>query len=124
MSVFFQIISRLDTFTAIISAPFITQNETIMLSELKAFLLRGDVITLAVAFIIGSAFNKIVESLVADVITPILGMIGGNPDFSSIKIGESIMIGNFINAVLSFIIVGIVLFFLIKAAGKKAEEVK
>lgn len=124
MSVFFQIISRLDTFTPIISAPFITQNETIMLSELKAFLLRGDVITLAVAFIIGSAFNKIVESLVADVITPILGMIGGNPDFSSIKIGESIMIGNFINAVLSFIIVGIVLFFLIKAAGKKAEEVK
>lgn len=95
-----------------------------MWSELKAFLLRGDVITLAVAFIIGSAFNKIVESLVGDVITPILGIIIGNPDFSGIKIGESIMIGKFINAVVSFLLVGIVLFFLIKAAGKKAEEVK
>ena len=79
---------------------------------------------MAVAFIIGSAFNKIVESLVGDVITPILGMIIGTPDFSGIKIGESIMIGNFINSVLSFMIVGIVLFFLIKAAGKKAEDAK
>ena len=95
-----------------------------MWSELKAFLLRGDVITLAVAFIIGSAFNKIVESLVGDVITPILGMIIGTPDFSGIKIGESIMIGNFINSVLSFMIVGIVLFFMIKAAGKKSEDIK
>ena len=105
-----------------------------MLSELKAFLLRGDVITLAVAFIIGSAFNKIVESLVADVITPIIGLIGGTPDFSGIAIGGApdetgkivggIQIGNFMNAVISFLIVGIVLFFLIKAAGKKAEEVK
>lgn len=121
---FFADYQLFNTFTATKPTTFIIQNETTMLSELKAFLLRGDVITLAVAFIIGSAFNKIVESLVADVITPILGMIGGNPDFSSMKIGESIMIGNFINAVLSFIIVGIVLFFLIKAAGKKAEEVK
>lgn len=95
-----------------------------MLSELKAFLLRGDVITLAVAFIIGSAFNKIVESLVADVITPIIGMIFGTPDFSELKIGESIMIGKFINTVISFLIVGITLFFLIKAAGKKGDEVK
>ena len=95
-----------------------------MLSELKAFLLRGDVITLAVAFIIGGAFNKIVESLVGDVIMPIIGTIFGTPDFSSIKIGESIMVGNFINAVVNFMIVGMVLYFLIKAAGKKAEEVQ
>lgn len=95
-----------------------------MWSELKAFLLRGDVITLAVAFIIGGAFNKIVESLVGDVIMPIIGTIIGTPDFSSIKIGESIMVGNFINAVVNFLIVGTVLFFLIKSAGKKSEEVK
>ena len=95
-----------------------------MWSELKAFLLRGDVITLAVAFIIGSAFNKVVESLVGDIVTPIIGMIVGNPDFSSIKIGESIMIGNFINSIVSFILVGIVLFFMIKAAGKKSEDAK
>lgn len=95
-----------------------------MLAELKAFLLRGDVITLAVAFIIGGAFNKIVESLVGDIIMPIIGTVIGTPDFSSIKIGESIMIGTFINAIVNFMIVGTVLFFLIKAAGKKAEEIK
>lgn len=95
-----------------------------MWSELKAFLLRGDVITLAVAFIIGGAFNTIVESLVGDVIMPIVGMIFGTPDFSSIKIGESIMIGKFLNAVINFLIVGTVLFFMIKAANKKTEEVK
>lgn len=108
-----------------------------MISELKAFLLRGDVITLAVAVIIGGAFQKIVDSLVSDIITPILGLITGNPDFSGIAIGGKevikdgvahieggIMIGNFINALVSFIMVGMVLFFLIKAAGKKSEEVK
>lgn len=95
-----------------------------MLQELKNFLLRGDVITLAVAFIIGGAFNKIVESLVGDVIMPIIGTIFGTPDFSSIKIGESIMLGNFLNAVVNFIIVGTVLYFLIKAASKKADDVK
>jgi large conductance mechanosensitive channel len=105
-----------------------------MWSELKAFLLRGDVITLAVAFIIGGAFNQIVTSLVSDVVTPAIGMIGGNPDFSNIAIGAKmgpdgkpeggIMIGKFINAVVNFLIVGTVLFFLIKAAGKKAEDVK
>lgn len=107
-----------------------------MISELKSFLLRGDVVTLAVAVIIGGAFQKIVDSMVTDVISPILGMIVGNPDFSSIVIGGApdpadptkvvggIMIGNFINAVVSFLMVGIVLFFVVKAAGKKADEVK
>lgn len=91
-----------------------------MLSELKAFLFRGDVLALAVAVIIAGAFQKIVDSLIADVITPLLGMLGGIPDFSKWQIG-SIMIGNFINAVLGFIVIGIVLFAIIKAAGKKAE---
>ena len=107
-----------------------------MISELKNFLLRGDVVTLAVAVIIGGAFQKIVDSMVTDVITPILGMITGNPDFSGIVIGGTpsaadptkmeggIMIGNFLNAVISFIMVGIVLYFVVKAAGKKSEEVK
>lgn len=107
-----------------------------MISELKSFLLRGDVVTLAVAVIIGGAFQKIVDSLVNDVISPILGMIVGSPDFSSVVIGGSpdpadptkviggIMVGNFLNAVVGFIMVGIVLFFVVKAAGKKAEDVK
>jgi large conductance mechanosensitive channel len=91
-----------------------------MLSELKKFLFRGDVLSLAVAVIIAGAFQKIIDSLVADVITPIIGMVVGQPDFSGIK-WESIMIGNFINAVVGFFIIGIVLFMIIKAAGKKAE---
>ncbi len=94
-----------------------------MISELKAFLLRGEVLALAVAVIIGGAFQKIIDSLVNDLITPIIGMIVGNPDFSSIMIG-SIKIGNFIAAIFNFIIVGIVLFFLVKAAGNKVEEIK
>ncbi len=91
-----------------------------MLQELKAFLMRGEVLALAVAVIIGGAFQKIVDSMVNDIISPILGMITGQPDFSSVTIGN-ILIGNFINAVINFIFVGVVLFFLIKAAGKKAE---
>lgn len=96
------------------------QNKNIMISELKAFLLRGDVLALAVAVIIAGAFQKIVDSLVNDVIMPILGMIIGSPDFSGIMIG-SIKIGNFITAIFNFILIGIVLFGLLKAAGKKAE---
>ena len=91
-----------------------------MLSELKAFLFRGDVLALAVAVIIAGAFQKIIDSMVADVIMPIIGMIAGTPDFSSIKVGP-ILLGNFLNAVINFAIIGTVLFMLIKAAGKKAE---
>lgn len=94
-----------------------------MIQELKAFLLRGDVLALAVAVIIAGAFSKIIDSLVNDIISPILGMITGNPDFSSVMIG-SIKIGNFINAIVNFAMVGTVLFFLVKAAGKKAEDIK
>ena len=94
-----------------------------MISELKAFLFRNEVLALAVAVIIAGAFQKIIDSLVADVIMPIVGMVAGNPDFSKIMIG-SVMIGNFLNAIINFVIVGTVLFFLIKAGGKKAEDVK
>ncbi|MEY3243010.1 MAG: large conductance mechanosensitive channel protein MscL [Bacteroidota bacterium] len=91
-----------------------------MISELKAFLLRGEVLGLAVGVMIAGGFQKIVDSLVADVITPIIGMVGGQPDFSAIMLGP-VKIGNFINAVIGFIILGLILFALVKAAGKKAE---
>ncbi len=94
-----------------------------MLRELKAFLLRGDVVALAVAVIIGGAFGKVIASMVDDVISPILGMITGNPDFSDVMLG-SIKIGNFINAVINFLLVGTALFFVVKAAGKKPEDIK
>ena len=94
-----------------------------MWQELKAFLLRGDVITLAVAVIIAVAFQAIVDSLVNDIISPILGMIVGQPDFSYLTIG-SIKIGNFINAVIHFLIIGTVLFFLIRIAQRRPEDIK
>jgi len=83
-----------------------------MFKEFKEFLLRGNVIDLAVAVIIGAAFSGVVNSLVADVITPLLGMIGGQPDFSRVTLGP-VMIGNFINAVISFLIMATALFFLV-----------
>jgi large conductance mechanosensitive channel len=83
-----------------------------MFSEFKQFLLRGNVIDLAVAVIIGAAFGKIVDSLVSDVITPMLGLIGGQPDFSAIMIGP-IMLGNFLNALVAFLIMAAALFFIV-----------
>lgn len=99
------------------------KNEPHMISELKAFLFRADVLALAVAFIIAGAFQKIIDSVVNDVISPIIAMIVGTPDFSSVMIG-SIKIGNLITTIINFLIVGIVLFMIIKAADKKTEDVK
>ncbi len=78
----------------------------------RDFIARGNVIDLAVGVIIGAAFSAIVDSLVKDLITPIIGMAGGQPDFSAIRIG-SVTIGNFINAIISFLIKAAGLYFLI-----------
>jgi large conductance mechanosensitive channel len=83
-----------------------------MLDGFKKFLMRGNVIDLAAAVIIGAAFGAIIDSLVKDIITPMIGMLGGQPDFSALKIG-SIGIGNFINAVVSFLIKAAALYFVI-----------
>ncbi|MEO5925587.1 MAG: large conductance mechanosensitive channel protein MscL [Bryobacteraceae bacterium] len=78
----------------------------------KDFLLRGNVVDLAVGVIIGAAFGGIVDSMTKDVITPIIGSIGGQPDFSAWKVGE-IGIGAFLNAVISFAIKAAVVYFVI-----------
>jgi len=83
-----------------------------MLKGFREFITRGNALDLAVGVIIGAAFGAIVDSLVKDLITPILGMLGGAPDFSALKIG-SVAIGNFINAVISFLIKAAGLYFLI-----------
>ena len=103
-----------------------------MLKDLKEFLLRGNVVDLAVAVIIGAAFGAIVTSLVNDIITPLIL----NPALSAAgvdKIAElswnGIAYGNFLSAVINFLVIGTVLFFIVKAAekaqsfGKKQEEV-
>ena len=87
-----------------------------MLKGFRDFLLRGNVVDLAVAVVIGSAFGAIVNSLVKDIITPLIILIGGKRDFSgfSFTIGPSkFMLGDFINAVISFLIIAAVIYFLI-----------
>ncbi|WP_219459943.1 large conductance mechanosensitive channel protein MscL [Nonomuraea rhizosphaerae] len=86
------------------------------MSGFKKFLMQGNVIDLAVAVVIGVAFNSIVSSFVADLLTPLISAFGGLPDFSSLKftVGESnFMYGKFLNAVISFLLIAAVLYFLI-----------
>ena len=85
-----------------------------MLTEFKQFILRGNVIDLAVAVVIGAAFGAIVTSLVENIITPLIGALGGQPDFSglSFEINNSeIRYGAFLNALISFLIIAAVIFF-------------
>ncbi len=79
-----------------------------MLKGLKQFLLRGNVIDLAVAVVIGAAFGAVVTALVKDLLTPLIAAIGGKPDFSAIQFevnGSKFLIGDFINAVISFLLI-------------------
>lgn len=87
-----------------------------MLKGFRDFILRGNVIDLAVAVIIGSAFGAIVNALVKDIITPIIGVLGRKPDFSSIIFnvnGSKFMVGDFLNALISFLIIAAVIYFFI-----------
>ena len=88
-----------------------------LIQEFKEFALKGNVIDLAIGVVIGSAFGAIVNSVVEDLITPIIGAIFGQPDFSSIKPG-GIPVGNFINAVVNFLIIAVCLFAVVKAINK------
>jgi len=104
-----------------------------MLKDLKAFLLRGNIVDLAVAVIIGAAFGAIVTSFVNDIITPLIL----NPALKAAgveKIAEltwnGVAYGSFLSAVINFLVIGTVLFFVVKAAekaqnlGKKEEAVE
>jgi large conductance mechanosensitive channel len=87
-----------------------------MLKGFRDFILRGNVVDLAVAVIIGAAFNAIVNSLVKDVLTQFIAAIVGKPDFSAVVIrlrGTPIYLGNFLNATISFLIVAAVVYFCI-----------
>jgi large conductance mechanosensitive channel len=91
----------------------------------QKFLLRGNVVDLAVAVVIGAAFGAVVTALVKDLITPIIGIAGGLPDFSAwvVTIGPSkFFIGDFINALLSFVVIAAVIYFLVVAPMNKLME--
>ena len=87
-----------------------------MLKDFRKFILRGNVVDLAVAVVIGAAFGAIVTALVRDLVTPLIAAIGGQPDFSKLKFevnGSQFLYGDFINAVISFVMIASVIFFFV-----------
>lgn len=112
-----------------------------MLNEFKAFIARGNVVDLAVGIIIGAAFTAIVNSLVADLVNPLIGVVTGGIDFSNlfINLGEGdftslaaaraagapvFAYGSFITAVINFLIIAWVVFLLVKAVNKLQDTLK
>jgi len=88
-----------------------------MLKEFKAFVMRGNVMDLAVGVIIGGAFGKIIASLVNDILMPLIGLIIGGIDFTGLAftVGSAkVTYGNFINNVIDFLIIALVIFLLVK----------
>ncbi len=86
------------------------------INDFKAFILRGNVVDLAVGIVIGVAFGAVVTALVKDLITPLIAAFGGMPDFSSLSFTvnhSKFLFGDFINALLSFLIIAAVVFFFI-----------
>ena len=87
-----------------------------MLTGFRQFLLRGNIIDLAVAVVIGGAFGAVVAALVKDLITPLIAAIVGQPDFSAITFtinGSQFLVGDFINALLAFVLVAAAIYFFV-----------
>ncbi len=87
-----------------------------MLKDFKAFLLRGNVVDLAVAVVIGTAFGLVVKALVADLITPIIALIFGQPSFEDLSFtinSSHFLYGDFINSVFSFVTIAVAVFFFV-----------
>lgn len=99
------------------------------LEEFKTFATKGNVIDMAIGVIMGSAFTAIVTSLVSDIFTPLLTVFTSGIKFKEWTItfgGSTIMIGNFVNAIISFILIALVVFLFVKAINKfkRQEETK
>ena len=101
------------------------------MKDFRAFLLRGNLVDLAVAVVIGVAFAAVVTAFVADLITPLIAAIAGKPDFSALTFTihhSTFRYGNFLNALISFVIVAAAVFFAVVKpvtavmARRKAEE--
>lgn len=97
------------------------------IKEFKEFISNGNVMSMAIGIIIGGAFTAIVNSLVADIITPLIGMILGGINFSGISItvgSAQLMVGKFIQAVIMFILTALVIFIMMKGLNKLAAKKK
>lgn len=86
------------------------------MKDFKEFLLRGNLVDMAVGIVIGIAFAALIAAFVADLVTPLIAAIGGNPDFSNLKFrinGSQFLYGSFINALIAFLVIAAVLFFFV-----------
>jgi large conductance mechanosensitive channel len=96
-----------------------------MMQEFKKFILKGNVVDLAVGVVIGVAFGAVVNGMVKDLITPLISAIGGQPDFSGLIFtinSSKFLYGDFINALLSFLIIATVIFFFVVQPLNKLQE--
>jgi large conductance mechanosensitive channel len=96
-----------------------------MWNEFKQFISRGNVLDLAVAVVMGTAFSAIVNSLVNDVIMPLVGVVMGGLDFSGLafEFGDTaILYGNFIQATINFLIIAVAMFFVVKGANSVMKQ--
>jgi large conductance mechanosensitive channel len=106
-----------------------------MIKGFRDFIMRGNVIDLAIAVVIGAAFGAVIASFVADLLTPLIAAIFGQPDFSNLYFtmnGAKFMYGNFINAIIGFLLVALAIYFFVvvpvnrmrerKAAGQDPES--
>ena len=99
-----------------------------IVAEFKEFIMRGNVLDLAVGVIIGGAFQAIVNSLVDDVIMPVISLATGGKDFSEWKVAlgdtATLNYGNFISAIINFLIMAIVIFLIVKSINKVSAKFK
>jgi large conductance mechanosensitive channel len=96
-----------------------------MIKEFKEFIMKGNVMDLAVAVIIGGAFGKIISSLVNDVLMPLIGLILGGVNFTALAVtlGDAkLTYGNFIQALIDFLIIALVIFLLVKGLNKLTKK--
>ena len=86
------------------------------MKDFREFLLRGNLVDMAVGIVIGVAFGAVVTAFVADLITPLIAAIGGQPDFATLKFrinGSAFLYGSFLNALITFIVIAAVIFFFV-----------
>ncbi|MGB5060476.1 MAG: large-conductance mechanosensitive channel protein MscL [Candidatus Promineifilaceae bacterium] len=96
-----------------------------MFKEFKAFVSRGNVIDLAVAVILGAAFGAIIKSLVDDIIMPLVGIVLGGVDFTTLTLqvgNATLTYGNFIQAIVNFLVVAFALFLIIRSINKTQKQ--
>jgi large conductance mechanosensitive channel len=89
-----------------------------MFKGFKQFMMRGNVVDLAVAVVIGGAFGAVVTALVKDLITPLIAAVGGKPDFSALAFsvnGSKFPIGDFVNSIVSFVMIAVAVYFFVVA---------